>query len=184
MGDSRRDMQNLALDGSLDRPLRWLGVLGAIPFAITVGVLAFVALRMPQSAAPPLGLLVLIPGLVLAAHLLLVRRIGRVGVRVSADALIVDAGLSTRRIPLADLRRHGLRVVDLRERTDLQPWLRTMGTGLPGLSAGWFRLRNRERALCLLLQRERVCYLRSDADNVSLLLSLREPERLRALLAR
>lgn len=41
-----------------------------------------------------------------------------------------------------------------------------------------------KKAVCLLLERRRVCYLRSDDDNLSLLLSLAEPEKLRALLER
>ena len=52
------------------------------------------------------------------------------------------------------------------------------------MSRDSFRLRNGEKAVCLLPERRRVCYLRSDADNLSLLLSLAEPENLRALLER
>ena len=34
----------------------------------------------------------------------------------------------------------------------LRPGLRTMGTGLPGYRAGWFRLRNGEKALLYLTE--------------------------------
>jgi hypothetical protein len=175
----------LALQGSLRRPLRWFGVLGAIPFVITVLVLGVMTARSSAGhPAPPLLLLALIPAVVLIGHLLLMRRFRGIGVSVAGGELVVDTGMSTKRIALVQLRKHGLRVIDLRERTDLEPWLRTMGTGLPGLAAGWFRLRNGQRALCLLLERDHVTYLRSDEDDVTLLLSLREPKMLRALLER
>jgi Bacterial PH domain len=175
----------LALQGSLQRPLRWFGVLCAIPFVITVVVLGVVTARGSSGhPAPPLLLLVLIPAAVLIGHLLLMRRLHRIGVSVADGELVVNTGLSTKRIALTQLRKHGLRVIDLRERTEFKPWLRIMGTSLPGLASGWFRLRNGQRALCLLLERDRVSYLRSDEDNTTLLLSLREPDVLRALLER
>jgi hypothetical protein len=93
----------------------------------------------------------------------------------------VNTGLGRKRVPLSRLRAAGLRVVDLGERTELRPWLRLWGTGLPGFRAGWYRLRNGEKAVCLLLDRQRVSYLRSD-DGLSLLLSLERPDDLRALI--
>lgn len=53
---------------------------------------------------------------------------------------------------------------------------------MAGFPGGWFRLRNGEKAVCLLFDRHRVCYLRSGDDNLSVLLSLAEPDGLRALL--
>jgi len=173
----------LPLAGSLQRPLRWLYLLSTIPLAIVVAVLVVLVLR-GGSAQPPSFLLIVIPLSVLLAQWLLVRGMRRVGASVERGELILDTGLGRKRIALAHLRGHGMHVVDLGARTDLKPWLRTMGTGLPGLAAGWFRLRNGERALCLLTSRERVAYLRSDVDNLSLLLSLRNPDALRALLER
>jgi hypothetical protein len=98
--------------------------------------------------------------------------------------LIVNTGTGTKRIALKALRAHGLRVVDLSGHTELKPLIKLWGTGLPGFAGGWFRLRNSEKAVCLILDRHCVCYLRSDADKLSLLLSLAEPEKLRALLER
>jgi len=71
----------------------------------------------------------------------------------------------------------------LSERTELKPVLKLWGTSLPGFAGGRFRLRNGETAICLLLDRTRVSYLRSD-DGMAVLLSLKEPEQLRALLQR
>jgi hypothetical protein len=49
----------------------------------------------------------------------------------------------------------GARRVGLSREVDLQPAGRTLGTGLPGYQAGWFRLRNGEKALLYLTNRMR-----------------------------
>ena len=55
-------------------------------------------------------------------------------------------------------RRH--RSGNPRARTqDLRPKWRTNGVGLPGYSIGWFRLRNREKALVFLTDRKHAIYI-------------------------
>ncbi|RYD15835.1 MAG: hypothetical protein EOP90_07205 [Lysobacteraceae bacterium] len=61
--------------------------------------------------------------------------------------------------------------------------MRTWGIGLPGLSSGWFRLRNGDRALCVLTDRGRTTVLRA-RDGTRLLLSLADPSPLREALER
>jgi hypothetical protein len=93
-----------------------------------------------------------------------------------------DAGLRLRGdlygrlIPAADLRGHSARLVDLARVPDLEPRWRTMGTGLPGYQAGWFRLRNGEKALLYLTDRRRAVYVPTHRG-YSLLLSPEQPER-------
>jgi hypothetical protein len=111
----------------------------------------------------------------------LARSLMRAGVRIDAGMLVVNTGFGSKHFALSSLRSAGVHIVDLNERTELKPFLRQGGIGLPGFCGGWFRLRNGERAICLLLQRDRVSYLRSD-DGTSLLLSLQHPETLRILL--
>ena len=174
----------LALAGSTRTAMRWLIALTTIPFVITLTVLASVFHGAHGASPAPLALLFALPAVVLLAQFLLVRGIARAGVSVAQGELIVNTGLGTRRVPLSRLRQHGVRVIDLAARPELKPMLRTWGSGLPGFAAGWFRLRNGEKAVCLLTQRERVTHLRSDSDNLTLLLSLADPEQLRALLLR
>ena len=178
-------LTSLPLSGSLQRPMRWLAALTFIPFIATVVVLAAVVSHAPSTRAPPpLALLIAIPALVLLGQIVLVLRMRRIAVGIGGGELVVNTGLGTQRVALANLRKHGVRVIDLRAQPQLRPRVRTRGAGIPGLSSGWFRLRNGERALCVLLGRERVCYLRSDADGLSLLLSLNDPEALRMQLER
>ncbi len=108
--------------------------------------------------------------------------IRRSGVRVEQDTLVVNTGTGSKRIAFTALRAHGLRVVDLSEHAELKPAIKLWGTGLPGFAGGWFKLRNGDKAVCLLLDRHRVSWLRSDNDRLTLLLSLANPDQLRKLL--
>jgi hypothetical protein len=53
--------------------------------------------------------------------------------------------------------------------------VRTLGTGLPGYKAGWFRLGNGEKALVYLTDLERAVYVPTRAG-YSLLLSPADPQ--------
>jgi hypothetical protein len=178
--------KSLPLAGSLGNPLRWLLVLMAIPLVGVIVALTLVSARagMPKAAFMPLAML-LAPTIILITTLVVIRSLRRAGVSVDQGELVVNIGLGrAKRVRLSSLRARGLQTVDLDVRKELKPLIRTWGTSLPGFSAGWFRLRNGEKAVCVLLDRRRVSYLRSDEDNLSLLLSLAEPEKLRALLER
>jgi len=80
-------------------------------------------------------------------------------VELTADALQIRGSLYGRRIAKQDLELSRARALSLSADTDLQPVLRTNGVGLPNYRVGWFRLRNRERALCFLTNQEQVVYL-------------------------
>ena len=174
----------LALNGSLQQPRRWLLALMLIPL---IGVAIALALAYvhaaPAARAAMLFATAIAPLVVLLATSMILRSLGRARVYVDQGELVVKPGIGSKRFALSALRAHGLSVVDLRERRELQPLFKLWGTSLPGFAGGRYRLRNRDNAICLLLDRTRVSYLRSD-DGTSVLLSLKEPEQLRALLQR
>ena len=62
--------------------------------------------------------------------------------------------------------------MDLDERTELRPALKTFGMALPGFHAGWFLLRDRSRGFCLLTARRRVLILGAGVAGLWLLLSI------------
>jgi hypothetical protein len=171
----------LPLAGSRRKPLVWLVVLMMAPLAGMVAAIGVAQHHAMRAGAAPLPWLFVLPPLLLLVCLVILRKVRNAGARIERGELVVDTSVGTRRFALSTLRRHGLRVVDLDERSELRPWLRTWGTGLPGFAGGWFRLRNGDKAVCLLLDRRRVSWLRSD-DGTTLLLSLAEPETLRARL--
>jgi hypothetical protein len=162
--------------------LVWLVVLA---LGLPGGVIAFVLGSAYREGAPPAPLLssglfaVLVSTL---ATLWIVRTTRRIAVTLDDDALTVVTGVATERFPLATLRANGVRVIDLAAHPELRPILRTWGIGLPGLASGWFRLRNRGKALCVLTNRERVSVLKAD-DGTWVLLSLEDTSALRNAIA-
>lgn len=94
---------------------------------------------------------------------------------VSSDALRIRGDLFGRTIRRSHLRVPEARLMSLDADAAHQPVLRTCGTGAPGYLAGWFRLRNREKALLFVTERTRVVYLPT-TQGYSLLLSVAEPE--------
>jgi Bacterial PH domain len=95
---------------------------------------------------------------------------------------ITDAGLRLsgelygRFIPSTELKLEQSRLVDLKREPNLEPSLRTFGTGLPGYNAGWFRLRNGEKALLYLTDRTQAVYVPTTAG-YSVLVSPKDPVR-------
>lgn len=73
--------------------------------------------------------------------------------------LIVRAGFYGRTLPRSSLRPDSALELSLTDRRDLAPRWRTNGIALPGFRAGWFRLRNNEKALLLLTDPFHVTYL-------------------------
>src|SRR5207247_10569569 len=104
---------------------------------------------------------------------------------IRAERLRPAGDLYGRLVPRAELRVCRARRVDLARDATLRPRWRRMGTGLPGYQAGWFRLRNGEKALLYLTDRSRAVYIPTTAG-YSLLLSPPAPDgllsRLRSVL--
>lgn len=95
---------------------------------------------------------------------------------LSVDGLRLHGDAYGRLIPADQLRGGAARLVDLSVDRDLAPSRRTTGTSVPGYRAGWFRLRDGEKALLYVTDPTRVVYVPTDAG-YSLLLSVQEPER-------
>lgn len=80
-----------------------------------------------------------------------------------------------RLIPGGEIRGDASRRVDFASDPGLLPRRRTLGTGLPGYQAGWFRLQNGERALVYLTDRSHAVYVPT-TSGYSLLLSPADPD--------
>jgi hypothetical protein len=100
---------------------------------------------------------------------------------VNDEGLRIRGGLYGRMIPKSDIVAEEVRVMNLDVETDYQPKWRTNGIGLPGYTAGWFKLQNKEKALCFLTNRSRVVYITTSKD-YSVMLSTMEAEELAELL--
>lgn len=123
---------------------------------------------------PVLMLLVLVPVVMAVGRSVLAARTATFD--VTPEALQLRGDWYGRTIPAAAIRFDGIRRVNLATEPALKPKWRTLGTGLPGYAAGWFRLGNGEKALVYLTDRARAVYIPT-TEGYSLLLSPSDPDR-------
>lgn len=95
---------------------------------------------------------------------------------VSSEGLRIRGDLYGRLIPKSALLLEKARMVNLNEVPDLKPTRRTCGTSVPGYQAGWFRLKNGEKALLYLTNTQQAVYIPT-TEGFSLLLSVEKPDR-------
>ena len=146
------------------------------------GIAAFVVALQFQpvlaQAQPGMWIAALCLALAVAALYFVIRRRS---VSLEAGVLVIRAGVHTRRVPAAKLELERARIVDLEERTELLPGLRTFGASLPGYQTGWFRTRKWGKGFYLLTDRRRVLWL-PEHGGPHLMLSLQQPQALLAAL--
>ncbi len=96
-------------------------------------------------------------------------------VSLDGQQLHVRGGFYSRKLPLKEVQKEHAAVVNLQEQRQYAPVSRRNGIGLPGLQAGWFRLRNNEKALIFVTDPSQVVYLPT-RNGYSLLFSLQHPQ--------
>ena len=101
--------------------------------------------------------------------------------QISSQGLRIKGDLYGRLIPQSKLVTESAREINLYHESQYQPKLRTFGTGLPGYQAGWFRLKNGDRALLYLTDYNRVVLIPT-TDDYLLLLSIQQPDQFLASL--
>jgi hypothetical protein len=89
---------------------------------------------------------------------------------LTGAGLKIGPGLYGRLIPWDRIDIAGVRVINLRMEKQYQAKWRMNGAGLPGYSAGWFKLYNNEKALLFVTDSSNVVYIPT-LDNYSVLLS-------------
>jgi len=95
-------------------------------------------------------------------------------VEVSDAGLRIQALFYGREIPFSSLLTEAARPLDLSRESEYAPVLRTNGIGLPGYSAGWFKLRNGQKALAFVTDRRRVAMIPT-RDKYLLMVSVPDP---------
>ncbi|MBK8738096.1 MAG: hypothetical protein IPM02_00440 [Betaproteobacteria bacterium] len=127
----------------------------------------------PEKARTQLMGLLTMLGMLMLAFVGILFALNRRALLLTDKELIVRAGFYGRTLPRSSLRPEAALEVSLLEYRELGPLWRTNGIGLPGFKAGWFRLRNREKALVLLTDPFRVTYLPT-SEGYALLVSTSE----------
>ena len=89
----------------------------------------------------------------------------------------IIGGIYGRFVSKDSIIKENARISNLNVEKEYQPRIGTNGTGLPGYSEGWFKLKNGERALLFVTDRSRVVYM-STKEDFSVLLSTSQPEEL------
>ena len=132
--------------------LTWLAVLAAVIVLVTVGILVFSVLSSRTARF-----------------------------ELSPAGLQLRGDLYGRLVPLEQIRIADATRVNFALTPPLEPRLRTLGTGLPGYRAGWFRLRNGEKALLYLTDESRAVYVPTTAG-YSVIVSPQDPDAFLAAL--
>ena len=101
---------------------------------------------------------------------------------VSSEGLRLRGDLYGRLIPASQVRGRDARRVDFARSPELQPTRRTMGTGMPGYQAGWFRLQNGDKALVYMTDRSRAVYVPT-GEGFAVLVSPADPDGFLAALS-
>jgi hypothetical protein len=94
---------------------------------------------------------------------------------LTSQGLRIGPGIYGRMIPWEKIDIGGVIIINLDIEKEYQPLWRLNGAGLPSYSAGWFKLRNKEKALLFVTDRSRVVYIPT-TEKYSVLLSVREAE--------
>lgn len=92
------------------------------------------------------------------------------------NTLEVVSTFYRRRLALADLDVERARVVDLAERTELRPLIKTNAVAMPGFRSGTFRLRDHSKAFVATAGGTRVLWIPT-ANGEVLLLEPEQPQR-------
>lgn len=111
----------------------------------------------------------------LALHWFIERALRRHHITLDADGLAIATTFYARKLGWGELQLQQARVVDLDEHTELKPLFKSNATALPGFRSGWFRLRNRHKALVAMTSGPRVLYLPT-SQGYDLLLQPRQPQ--------
>ena len=162
----------LQLQPAPRRARAWLAALTIGLPIVLIG--ASIAMQRQPGASP---VLVWAAVAVVFVFLVIDRAMRRHRIAIDNGVLDVATTFYRRKLTVTELRLDEARVVDLAERTEFKPMLKTNGTSLPGFHSGWFRLRNRSRAFVAIAAGPRVLWLPT-TRGYDLLLQPRQPQAL------
>ena len=113
----------------------------------------------------------------LALWVVLDRAMLRHRLQLSPQRLEVKSSFYSQSLALSELKLDEARVVDLEERAEFKPRIKTNGYALPGFKSGYFRLKNGHKAFVAIAGERRALWLPT-TNGRDLLLQPRQPEAL------
>lgn len=158
-----------------------------LPTAITATALMAVSTGDTQlhfgGISPAFAMLAIVASeflLMLAVWATLDRMMRRHRLQLSPALLEVKTSFYSESVPLSEMKLDEARVVDLHERVEFNPGLKTNGYSVPGYKSGRFRLKNGQKAFVAIAGERRALWLPTTRGNGLLL----QPQRPDALLKR
>lgn len=106
---------------------------------------------------------------------------GKTRFEISEEGLRVRGDMWGRLLQWNELDVTNARIVNFTAEPGLKPKWRTIGTCLPGYSAGWFRLYNKSKALAFLSDKTEAVFIPTRKDFSVLLSSENNPALLQAI---
>ena len=104
-----------------------------------------------------LMLVIIIPLIILTFGIL--SSIKNTTLTLTEKELIIKSTFYGRKIPLENIMIDGIKGISLDEDTDYDLSIRTNGTAIPQFKSGWFRLKNREKALVFITDKDSVALI-------------------------
>jgi hypothetical protein len=126
----------------------------------------------------PIGFIVLVFGIIFAYF---ASTYTHVRFEVSSSGLRITGSVYGRQIPMEQLNVREARVININEEPGFALAWRTNAVGLPFYSAGWFKLKNGQKALAFITNRDEVAYIPTKCG-YSVMLSVVHPENFVAAL--
>ena len=77
-------------------------------------------------------------------------------ISLTENELIIKSMFYGRKIPLENIMINGIKKINLEEDTEYNISIRTNGTSIPGFKSGWMRLKNGEKALTFITDKNNV----------------------------
>ncbi len=158
------------------------GLLVALPLLIVLAATLWDLVGSQSSASASVGsssdLVALgVAVFLLVLWLLLDLAMRRHRLQLDGGQLRIRTSFYTREVALSELQLDQARVIDLDERPEYKPALKTNGYALPGFKSGHFRLRNGEKAFVAIAGGRRALWLPTTAGK-GLLLQPEQPDAL------
>jgi hypothetical protein len=94
---------------------------------------------------------------------------------LSEQGLEIKGDLYGTKLSKNVLKNDQVKLINLEIDKTYQPKWRTNGIGLPGYLSGWFRLKNKEKALLFVTDTKKVVYLPT-TKGYSLMMTMQKPE--------
>lgn len=95
---------------------------------------------------------------------------------IGDDYIKLSGGFFSRTILISDIEVSKMRVIDMSTDPELSPKHRSVGIRVPGYSSGWFKLKNKEKALLFVTNENRVAYIPTK-QGYSILTSVDRPQQ-------